>query len=153
MTDCDLPEADIRITIASTPAHLRVVRSALERICTMMGFDEEQCGGIVLSLDEALSNVIRHAYHGDPNGRIEITFRPTYSEGGGELGIEVRDWGDTAGPEDIKSRDLDDVRPGGLGVHIMNSCMDEVTYTPAEREGEGTVLTMLKKSTRRECCE
>ena len=45
-------------------------------------------------------------------------------------------------PSDIKPRDLDDVRPGGLGVHIIVECMDEVTYSP--RDGGGTVLTMVK---------
>lgn len=151
MVECDFPQAEVRLSIVSSPAHLPVVRSTLERICGMMGFDEKVSGDIVLSLDEALTNIIKHAYHGASDKPIEITFRPSAGKDGPALGIEVRDWGEVAGPEEIKSRDLADVRPGGLGVHIMNSCMDEVTYTPAE-EG-GTVLTMLKKFSRRTCSE
>ena len=150
MTEQGFPQAEIHMKIISTPAHLRVVRSALERICEMMAFREDERGGIVLSLDEALSNIIKHAYHGADDRPIEITFRPGAGEAGVELAIEVRDWGDPAPPETIKSRDLDDVRPGGLGVHIMTSCMDEVAYAPAP-PGEGTVLTMLKKSSGRQC--
>jgi anti-sigma regulatory factor (Ser/Thr protein kinase) len=46
-------------------------------------------------------------------------------------------------PSSIKSRDLDDLRPGGLGVHIMNSCMDCLEYRRAK--GGGTILTMVKR--------
>lgn len=143
----DFPHCPVRLSIASVPAHLPVVRSALERLCELMGFEEEDRDGIVLSVDEALTNVIKHAYHGECGKPIQIVLRPTDSGGKPALGIEVRDWGDVAEPAEIRSRDLDDVRPGGLGVHIMSSCMDEVTYTPAP-DG-GTVLTMLKKVTQR----
>ena len=57
--------------------------------------------------------------------------------------ICVRDYGKEVHPSQIKSRDLNDIRPGGLGVHIISECMDEVSYSPAD--GGGTVLTMRKK--------
>ena len=135
------------MSIVSVPAHLPVVRAAVERLCELMGFADEDRGGIVLAVDEALTNVIKHAYHGDDDKPIEIVLRPTESAGQAALSIEVRDWGDVAEPAQIKSRDLEDIRPGGLGVHIMSSCMDEVTYTPAP--DAGTVLTMLKTLTQR----
>ena len=147
MAASDFPQSPVRMSIVSVPAHLPVVRSAVERLCELMGFAEQDRGGIVLSVDEALTNVIKHAYHGDDDKPIEIVLRPTESAGQAALSIEVRDWGDVAEPAQIKSRDLEDVRPGGLGVHIMSSCMDEVTYTPAP--DAGTVLTMLKKLTQR----
>jgi serine/threonine-protein kinase RsbW len=43
----------------------------------------------------------------------------------------------------IKSRDLEDVRPGGLGVHIIKQVMDDVVYE--KREGQGMRLTMVKR--------
>ena len=131
------------MTISSTPAHLPIVRGALERMCEMVGFDEITRGGIVLAVDEALTNVIRHAYHGVEDKPIEITLRPVPAQGGHvSLWIELRDWGDTAEPSKIRSRELDDVRPGGLGVYIMKRCMDQVQYAPAP--GGGTFLTMIK---------
>ncbi len=137
----DFPEYPIRLSIASTPAHLPVVRAAMESVCKLMGFDEPTRGDIVLAVDEALANVIKHAYQGENDKPIEITLR---SVGGDKaaLKIEIRDWGRQVEHAAIKSRDLDDVRPGGLGVHIMSRCMNEVKYVHAP-DG-GTLLTMVK---------
>ena len=138
-----LPDEPIRLRIASSPAHLPVVRAALERFCEMMGFAESVRGGIILSVDEALTNVIRHAYHGQEDRPIEVELRQVGNGSGNSLEIRLRDWGEQVPPERIRPRDLTDVRPGGLGVHIMRTCMDEVSYTPAD--GGGTVLTMTKE--------
>ena len=135
------PESQIKMSIASTPAHLPPVRSALESVCKLMGFDESTRGDIVLAVDEALANVIKHAYHGQNDKPIKITLR---NVGGNEsaLKIELRDWGEQVETSNIKSRDLDDVRPGGLGVHIMSRCMSEVNYV--HMPDGGTLLTMVK---------
>ena len=135
----DFPHSPIRVSIGSSPAHLPVVRAAVERLCELMGFEEPTRGQIVLSVDEALTNVIKHAYRGAPDKPIEITLQRV----AGALQIEMRDWGERADPSEIRSRDLRDVRPGGLGVHIMQNCMDEVEYIPAP--AGGTVLKMVKK--------
>ena len=60
-----------------------------------------------------------------------------------ELSVIVRDYGKVADRSPIHSRDLDDIRPGGLGVHIMHECMDSVEYLPAP-QGGGTILVMTK---------
>ena len=54
----------------------------------------------------------------------------------------LRDYGKVVDPAEICSRDLEDVRPGGLGVHIIKECMDSMEYCPAE--GGGTVLILTK---------
>lgn len=137
----EFPDSSIKLSIASTPAHLPVVRSAVDSVCKLMGFDEAARCGIVLAVDEALANVIEHAYQNSNDKPIEITLR---SVGGDKaaLQIELRDWGRQVAPAAIKSRDLDDVRPGGLGVHIMARCMDEVNY--AHAPDGGTILTLVK---------
>ena len=137
----EFPTSSIQLSIASTPAHMPVVRAALDRLCELLGLGEADRGGIVLAVDEALTNIIRHAYHGQPDRPIEVRL----SHGGDAemLEICIRDWGECADPGTIKSRDLDDVRPGGLGVHIMSNCMDTVDY--AHEEGGGTTLTMTRR--------
>jgi anti-sigma regulatory factor (Ser/Thr protein kinase) len=138
----DFSEFPVRLTIASDPAHLPVVRAALERFCALLGLDEPTAGDVVLAVDEALTNVIKHAYHGAPDRPIEITFCQVSSSGQPGLEIRLRDWGEQTEPGKIRSRDLQDVRPGGLGVHIMRQCMDRIDYTHAA-DG-GTILTMVK---------
>ncbi len=134
-----LVESPVTLSIASSPAHLAIVRAALERFCQGMGFDEAATGQVVLSVDEALTNIIRHAYEGAEDRRVDIEMVPRTEC----LLIRIRDYGRPVDRSTIRSRDLGDVRPGGLGVHIMTQCMDGLDYQPAE--GGGTVLTMTKK--------
>ena len=136
------PDKTIRLEILSVPAHLPVVRSAIEKACEMVGFDGDEPGRIVLSADEAMANIIKHAYKGAGDKPIEIELTPFARAGASGLRIRLRDYGVVVDRSQIKSRDLADVRPGGLGVHIMTNCMDEVNYLPAE--GGGTLLTMIK---------
>jgi len=133
----------VRLTILSTATHLPIVRAALEKMCEAIGFDADCVGRIVLSADEALANIIKHAYKGADDKPIEIELSPLGEGPAGGLRISIRDYGQYVDRSHIRSRDLDDVRPGGLGVHIMTHCMDELEYRPAD--GGGTVLTMVKQ--------
>jgi anti-sigma regulatory factor (Ser/Thr protein kinase) len=136
------PEQPVHLTIRSTPAHLRVVRATVEAMCRQLGFTGEDAGHVVLGTDEALTNIIRHAYDGRHDQRIDIELAPRDAPGEGGIRIRLRDYGRPIDPRAIRARDLHDVRPGGLGVHIMGTCMDRVDYRPAD--GGGTVLTMVR---------
>ena len=132
----------LRMTILSQTRNLPGVRKEAERICRDLGFDEAASGGVMLSVDEALTNIIRHCYHNREDQRIDIEFT-TLGQPPEALQIRMRDYGTFVDPANIKSRDLADIRPGGLGVHIITNCMDKVEYLPAE--GGGTVLTLIKR--------
>ena len=133
----------VRLSICSTPRHLGVVRAAVDALCEVLGFDEPCRTQVVLSVDEAITNVIRHAYDGAEDQPIDIELAALDASQSPGLRIRIRDQGRTVDPGRIRSRDLDDVRPGGLGVHIITESMDHVEYRPAE--GGGTVLTMVKR--------
>ena len=113
--------------IRSDPAVLGEVRQKAECFMEEVGFSAECNARIVLAMDEALTNVIRHAYEGRTDERIEIDLCMKART----LRITIRDYGQVVHPSAIRSRDLEDVRPGGLGVHIMNECMDHVEFSPA----------------------
>lgn len=136
------PMPSVRMHICSTPAHLPIVRAALEKMCEAVGFDADTIGNVILSADEALTNIIKHAYKGAADRPIEVEMTPVHESHGGGLRICLRDHGEWVDRSQIRSRDLADVRPGGLGVHIMTHCMDQLDYRPAD--GGGTVLTMVK---------
>lgn len=133
------PANPLELHIDSDPAALKTVRQQVEPFALALGYDEEIAGRIMLALDEALTNVIRHAYQGQADQPIDITLHAE----AGRLGITVRDFGRPCDPSAIRSRDLDDIRPGGLGVHIIHECMDRVEYLPAD-DGRGTTLRMHK---------
>lgn len=132
----------VRLEIPSDPRCLRLVRDVVGRLAEFVGFDEETRFQMQLAVDEALTNVIRHAYSDRHDQPIEVRLRAVTT---GLCGLEIclRDYGAAVDVDRIRSRDLDDVRPGGLGVHIIHSVMDEVEY--AAQENGGMRLRMMKQ--------
>ena len=51
-----------------------MVRNEITSLSHAAGFDEEWTGRIVLAIDEAITNIIRHTYKNDPEGD---TYRPS----------------------------------------------------------------------------
>lgn len=133
----------IELSIASHPKNLAVVRGATERLARLEGFSDEASYCLMLAIDEALANVIEHGYDGRPDQPITVTLQPVKSpDGRGGIAVSVRDMGRQVDPATIKGRDLDEVRPGGLGVHIIQQMMDEYDYScPADG---GMLLRMVK---------
>ena len=91
----------------------------------------------MLGLDEACTNIIRHAYrHNGKPVRLEMERLRD------RVRFVLRDYGRPCDPKCIRSRDLEDVRPGGVGVHIIRQVFDYVIYEPRRR---GTRLILEKK--------
>ena len=136
--------SQIELSISSNLEYLRVVRLAVRQVAGVLGFEEKTREMMVLAVEEALTNVIRHSYGGPCDERIVIKLArfDGDSPGRGGLDISVRDYGRKVDPETIKGRDLADVKPGGLGVHLIKTIMDEVAYCSAP--GQGMLLQMRK---------
>ena len=133
----------IRLSIYSHPCHLTVVRAVVERVCRQLGLPESAAHEIVLAVDEALSNIIRHAYDGAEDKKINIELSPMSDEEHRGLRVQVRDRGRPVELRQLGPRPRAVTQPGGLGLKIMTACMDSVTYEPAK--GGGTVLTLVKR--------
>jgi anti-sigma regulatory factor (Ser/Thr protein kinase) len=118
------------------------VRESVAKLAREIGFAQDTVDKMVLAVDEALCNVIKHGYKGEGGRPIELTFDTELEAGREGLEIRVRDYGCQVDPSAIRGRDLGEVRPGGLGVHIIRSLMDEVEY--ARAEGGGMRLRMRK---------
>jgi serine/threonine-protein kinase RsbW len=135
---------DIRVQMVSDPVYLSGARELVSAVAKRLGFADEASGQIALALDEALCNVIRHGYERRRDGPIWVSIWPLEAENGRGPGLRivVEDEARQVEPEEIRSRDLDEVRPGGLGVHIIQEVMDEAVYT--KRPHTGMRLTMVK---------
>ena len=99
-------------------------------------FDEESAAQVVMALDEACTNILRHVYCGEVKPvRLEMRWMRD------RLRFTLRDYGKPCDPQTIKGRNWDDIRPGGLGVPIIQEVFDRVEYSPQAR---GTKLTLEK---------
>jgi anti-sigma regulatory factor (Ser/Thr protein kinase) len=110
----------------------------------LAGFDEELTHRILLATTEAVANVIRHVYGNETTERIDLDLKATPDR----LQLDITDYGRFVDPKTIASRPLGDVRPGGLGVHLIKSTMDVVEYR--KNAHGGTTLTLAKVAPPRE---
>ena len=119
---------------------LKIVRAQVLDAARCCGCDDAVARDIVIAVDEACQNIVRHAYKGIDDGEAILECRRVDDN----FVVSLRDFAKTVDPASIKSRDLDDLRPGGLGVHFIHQVMDVVTYMPPPT-GQGNLLRMTKK--------
>jgi anti-sigma regulatory factor (Ser/Thr protein kinase) len=135
----------LTLKFRSNPEMLCVVRGALGPLTETLGLSPEATRAVVLAVDEALTNVIRHAYLGQTDKPIEVTFRRCQARGDegwrDALEIELEDHGIPAKAEEMQGRSLDEVRPGGLGLHFIRENMDSVKF---RYEGGKNHLHLIK---------
>jgi sigma-B regulation protein RsbU (phosphoserine phosphatase) len=124
----------LEFRIPARSDQLGKMRAAVRECVEASGCSENPTADIVLAVDEACQNVIRHAYKGDPEGVIELIIR---REGVFDSAPEID-------PSKVKPRDLDDIRPGGLGTHFIQKVMDRADFLPRPR-GNGNLLRMVKR--------
>jgi serine/threonine-protein kinase RsbW len=125
------------IEFASHPANLCLVRDFVRQFLKAVAFSDTEKDLIILGLDEACTNVIRYAYHHEPNQLICLVCEQI------EPGIRfrLRDFGAQATPEKLQGRPLDLVQPGGLGIHLIRRAFDQVDYNLKK---QGTELVLEK---------
>ena len=133
------------LALYSNPKWLSVVRGAVEQLSKTLGFPEMQCRSITRAVDEALSNIVRHSYGNRLDQPIAMYFRRTQRQSEGEVqqGLEILlcDRGPEVDARKTAQSALDEIRPGGLGLHLIRQAMDTVEYT---RKGAMNRLRLVK---------
>ncbi len=133
-------EPTIQLTIPSHPRFLQLVRGMMTKVTDILSVPAEVSDYIILAVDEACSNIIRHSYMGNPGEKIEFLIISRQKQ----LKITIMDYGKPwtparhppvpEGPWEIK--------PGGLGLYIIHQVMDQVTY---HRSDKGkNIISMVK---------
>ena len=129
--------------ILSFPAERRflsLVGAVAREVCEQIsGLSSSSGYNVQLAVDEAVVNIITHAYQDDPTGLVEITFRVRADR----LVVQIRDWGLSFDPSLVPSPDLSHPQDHGYGVYLIRRLMDDVAY---ENEGEdGNCVTLVKR--------
>ena len=147
----DAFQQELELQIPSDPIYVAAVRKLIEHVAQHRGFDEHAVTAIGLCLNEAVANIIRHAYSCQLQKPIKITVE--FASGKTAIGvirpnairISLRDWGGGLHPSQTQPDcPRDPLEPGGLGLLCLNKLMDQVTYTP---QADGMLLVLVKRVT------
>jgi serine/threonine-protein kinase RsbW len=127
-----------QIEFASHPGNLSLLRSFVRQFLASLPLTQGAKDLIVLGIDEACSNIIRHAYHHEESHLIRLSCERV----AGGVRFRLRDFGAGAEPSEFRGRPLEDVQPGGLGLHLISRAFDRVDY---DLKQKGTELVLVKR--------
>lgn len=131
------------LVVKSRTENLSDIRNFIHSAAKSIGFVDEAIDNIILAVDEACTNIIKHAYKFYPDGKIII--RLNYSNK--KLTVEIIDYGSSFAPDTIPDPDLQQYfnqkRVGGLGMYLMKSLMDDVKYSSVP--GKYNSVSLSKK--------
>lgn len=124
---------------------LQVLNEFIQDFTKTHLIDEQTVYTVNLSLEEIFTNIVRYGYKNHQPHDIVIHF----SCRGKTLSISIEDDGIPFNPFDIPEPDthipLQDRQIGGLGIHLVKSLVDRISY---ERKNNKNRLTIEKKINR-----
>jgi serine phosphatase RsbU (regulator of sigma subunit)/anti-sigma regulatory factor (Ser/Thr protein kinase)/transposase len=131
-----------QLTVEAREIRLREVRDFVGRVGRTAGLSAVDVSNCKLAVDEACTNIVRHAYR-DDNGTIEVHIH----YGRMWMEIRIRDRGTSFDFDAVQAPDLDQYvamgKRGGLGVYLINRIMDSVEYTT--RDGVNELVMLLDR--------
>ena len=126
-----MPKAKLeyKLRIPSQTDNLEIIRIFVGKVSEKVGFSEEDVGKIELAVDEACTNVMKHAYNETTRDKtLDVAVLIDYQK----LTLVVTDHGRGFNPDTVRHPDmkeyLAELRVGGLGIFLMRTLMDEVDY-------------------------
>jgi anti-anti-sigma factor len=135
------------LTVVAQDTQLGRVRDFVVEVCESAGFSPREVSNTKLAVDEACTNIIKHAYDGyDQPGNITVIAEI----GSGKVKFRLQDRGKHFDFSGVKDPDLDQYvetgRKGGFGVFLINRLMDGVEYHTTD-SGNELVLTKRSQAT------
>ena len=137
---------DIALEVAADPRLLGSIRELVRAYLRDAGFARERVDELVLGVDEACTNAIRHGC----GNQSECTFRVTLRTLDEWIEIQLEDSGEPAPAEVFEQastppkHDMDTLRPGGLGVHLIHEVFDKVEFCPGVTEGNCVTMKLKR---------
>ena len=112
-------------------------RDLFEKVEELNDYKEE----LVLALAEAAQNIVKHAYKNQPTDdllKVVINYNDK------TLMMELFDKGNAVIPENIKTRNLEDIKAGGLGTFFIGQIMDEVVFKTSKIDWVNHLILVKK---------
>ena len=117
-----------KLKVPSVTDNLYLIRDFIRRVAEKAGFNNEKQEQIALAVDEACTNVIKHAYKFDARRLIDISIHVDREK----IKITITDKGRGFDSSKLKDPDLKaymkESRHGGLGIYLIKTLMDDVRF-------------------------
>jgi PAS domain S-box-containing protein len=130
--DRERPQFRAEMEISSDLAELARARAFVREVChTLPGpaLDADSVSQLELATTEALSNVMRHAYHGRMDQQIQLDAEAFADR----LVLRIHHLGETFDPAAVAAPAFDGTQEGGFGMYIIEQSVDNVRYYRDER--------------------
>lgn len=129
------------LSVSSSTKYLSQVRDFVAAHAQKFGLTEKEISEICLAVDEAYTNIIKHAYKNCPSNLVIIEMGKDKNK----LWISILDKGESFKPEEYKAPDIlkrvKNKQRGGMGVFLIQKLMDQVYYA---RKGTMNEIRMVK---------
>ena len=120
----------MRKSFPATLDNLKNIRIFLNNFLKDNQIENRTAKEIELAADEAASNIIKHGYNiENKNNKIEIKLEIIKKK----LFVHLFDNAVPVNQDKIKHRNLEDIKPGGLGSYFINNIMDEVKWKKSDK--------------------
>ena len=117
-----------KLTVKSTTDNLSRIRDFIKLSADKSGLNTDVICKIILAVDEACTNIIKHSYNYLPEGKIIINVKADNSK----FEVSITDDGKKFNPDEVEDPDLKkyykEKKVGGLGMFLMKKLMDDVKY-------------------------
>ncbi len=128
------------IKFNSKTENLKILRRFVAEFAKECGFSEKEIADIQIAVDEAATNIIKHAYGFDASKTIEASVICDNNS----VKIKLKDYGKKFDPSKAKLPDIKTSvklkKAGGLGIYLMKKLMDEVIYNVKNPEFNEIIL-------------
>jgi anti-sigma regulatory factor (Ser/Thr protein kinase) len=131
-----------RLVIPSQTRYLNLVTNLAKKASLAAGLDDASAAKVSIAVDEAVTNIIVHAYKNDPEKTVEVSLHFS----AGSMIVNLQHSGRGLRNAEVKLPDPNDYikhpRKGGLGLLLMSRFMDEVHFS---ENGDIFECSMIKK--------
>ena len=129
------------LSVDSSTKHLSEVRDFVAAHAQKFGLTEKEISEIRLAVDEAYTNIIKHAYKNSPSNPVKIEVGTDSKK----IWISILDEGESFKPQEYQAPDIlkriKNKQRGGMGVFLIQKVMDQVQYS---RKGNINEIRMVK---------
>lgn len=132
----------LSLRIANDLAELTRVAEAVDAFCAARDFPADCAFKLNIAIEELLTNTISYGFSDARPHEIGVTLAREGDEIVAELSDDAQPYDPLQAPPPDLDSAIEDRRVGGLGVHLVKTMMDKVTY--AYRDGRNHV-TLRKR--------